>query len=168
MDLIAQYTIIDHQVLTGLMKLDDDGLINAVMEINNADTDEVCRINKLWDGLHFLLTGVPAQNAPENSPLSRAVLGSHMFVEDDEAFFISYTTQQELPEILDAMRFVDFTALAKKFKPALFREQHIYPDIWHDNHSVALFCELNEAFQSLLEFVETAHASGKNIIFSVY
>lgn len=168
MDLLAQYTMVDRQTLTDLLELDDSALIEAVIEINSADAGQVLGIDKLWDGLHFLLTGAPAQKVMERSLLSRAAIGSQMFIEDDDAFFVNYTTAEELPKILEAMRQVNLTALVKKFKPALFRQNGIYPDIWRDEHEVALFCELSEAFQSLLEFYAQAQAKGRNIIFSVY
>lgn len=168
MNLLAQYTMVDRQTLTGLMELDDNALIEAVMEINSADVNQVLSIDKLWDGLHFLLTGAPAQKSAERPLLSRAVIGARMFIEDDDAFFISYTATGELPEILQAMQEVNLTAIVKKFKPALFRQNGIYPDIWRDEHEVALFCELSEAFQNLLEFTARTHANDCNIIFSVY
>ena len=168
MNLRAQYAIVDDRTLTGLKKLDDDGLVAAVMEINRTYADNVLNIAKLWDGLHFMLTGIPAREVSERPALSWAVIGANMFIEDDDAFFISYSTAKELPAILNVMQKVDLTALSKKFKPAMYRQRGIYPDIWRDDHGVALFCELSEAFQNLLEFTQKAHDTNKNIVFSVY
>lgn len=169
MDLMAQYIMVDHQILTELMGLDNENLISRIMKLNETYADEALQINKLWDGLHFMLTGISAQDAVERPALSKAVIGANMFnADDDERYFICYTTTKELPAILNAMEYVDLTALAKKFKPVKYRDEQIYPEIWLDDHSVALFCELSEAFQNLQAFTQKACDLDKNIVFSIY
>lgn len=170
MDLLAQYLMVNHQTLDRLMEMDSESLIKNMVKLNNLGTDGTLQINKMWDGLHFLLTGISARDVAAHSTLlSKAVIGAHLFNDDDEnRYFVSYTTAKELPQLLNAMQQVDLTALSKQFKTAQFRTQQIYPNIWRDKYSVALFCELSETFQKLLAFTKKAYVRNQNIVFSIY
>lgn len=66
----------------------DEDLFEAVEEYGDESTTIAYDIDKLWDGLHFLLTGVSAQETIENDPLSEAIVGTKIF--DCEDFYSIY------------------------------------------------------------------------------
>lgn len=170
MGMLAQYLQVDDETLERLLRLENEALVDNIEDLSDIPGTQVLDIDKLWDGLHFVLTGVSATASPAGNKLSEAVIGVHVFNPDDpEADFISYTYNEELPMIIDAMHGVDLTMLEKKqFNLSEFRDRDIYPDIWHDSDRIALFCELSEAYRALINFCEQALDAGMHVIFSVY
>lgn len=170
MGMLAQYLQVDDETLERLTRLENEALIDNIEDLSDLPGAQVLDIDKLWDGLHFLLTGVSATESPAGNKLSEAMTGVHVFNPDDpDADFISYTNNEELPMLIDALRQVDLNMLEKKrFKLNEFRARGIYPDIWHDSDRIALFCELSEAYQALVNFSEQALDAGMHVVFSVY
>ncbi|MNI48483.1 hypothetical protein D3C73_1030490 [compost metagenome] len=148
------------------METDDEGLMDKLDKLIEAGNPSY-EIDKLWDGLHFLLTGVSASEPIEGHKLSESVVGVHVFdVGEDDGFF-ACTEQDELADIIQAMKLVDFDKLEPDFDLAAFRRNKIYPRIWEDSRKEALWNELKGEFGALLAFYEKAMAAKQHVIFSV-
>ena len=165
MGMIGVYIMIDEETLDEMMKLDGDGLfekVNALEEIVEKYT-----IDKLYDGLHCLLTGVSAIKPIENNKLSEAIVGVHVFDTNDDDY-ITCSENDELPEIIKALENINIEELEEKFDPRTFKKKKIYPNIWEINKKDELFKELINEYNGLLGFYRKALEKNKHIIFSVF
>lgn len=167
MGLIANYMMIDESDLHEMMNLSSEERIEKIEELDEAG-NEVYDMDKMWDGLHFLLTGVSASKPIDGNPLSEAVIGECVFDEvDEDADFISYINSDNLSSVIFAMEQANFEHLKQCFEPKLFNENNIYPDIWNDDKNEILE-ELSESFYDLLSFYKRAKKFAKYIVVSIY
>ena len=165
MGLLGAYMMVDENTLTYLTKLGNEGLHEKINELE--ETNELYTIDKLWDGLHFLLTNVTASSPIENNKLSEAIVGIHVF-DTVEAYFIACIENNELSEIIDALEDVSIEELEKEFNPEIFDKKDIYPDIWESSRKDELFEELLNEYNDLLAFYKKALEMNLHIIFSVF
>ena len=124
-------------------------------------------IDKLWDGLHFLLTNVSASEPIEGDKLSEAIVGVHVFDTNDDDF-IACIENDELPEIVQALENVNAKELEHKFDPNIFKKKKIYPNIWDKDKKDELFAELINEYNGLLNFYKKALDKKAHIIYSVF
>ena len=66
-----------------LLNKSPDDLFEEIEELQE-DYRYVFEMDKLWDGLHFLLTGVSACEPQKEDFLSQAIVGSTKFIDDDD------------------------------------------------------------------------------------
>jgi hypothetical protein len=167
MGMIAQYLMVDEETLESLKDLGVEELSDQLFDIEDSDKFEVIDIDKIWDGLHCLLTGVSACEPIEGNKLSEAIVGVHNFViEGDESDFIAYTENKELPEIVAAIEKVDITTLQSNFDPKFFEKQEIYPNIWKEDKQ-ELLEEMTSALYEVLAFYKRAIDSKHHVIVSI-
>ena len=74
MGMLAVYSAIDDKTLDNLQEIRNENLLKAIENIQENENCEFLDIDKIWDGLHFLLTGSMAQFQVFGS-LVNAVLG---------------------------------------------------------------------------------------------
>lgn len=165
MGMLGIYMMVDQETLDDLKKLDSDDLIEKLDELE--ETNEIYDIDKLWDGLHFLLTGVSANSPVEGNKLSEAIVGINVFETDDD-YFIGYTEKDELPGIYSAMKSVNIKELEEKFDPRILEKKKIYPNIWDAGKKEELFKELINEYHDLLDFYNMALKKGMHVIFSIF
>lgn len=167
MGLIANYMMVDEAELDRMMEMDGEALVERINELEEDEDQELYCMDKLWDGLHFLLTGVSASKPIEGGRLSEAIVGVHAFDTDDEDF-VSRSGHDELKEIVRAMEAVDFAGICAKADFAAFRKNKIYPKIWKDTEKEQLLRELSGEFQGLLSFYKSALEKRRHIIVSIF
>jgi hypothetical protein len=167
MGLLGVYMMVNQDTLDNLRKFDGDELIEELEELEESDEIESYSIDKLWDGLHFLLTGVSANSPIKGNKLSEAIVGVDVFETDDEDF-VSYTEKDNLPEIYNAMKNVNIKELEEKFDPKIFKKNKIYPAIWETDKKDALFKDLINEYNGLLNFYQKVLEKNMHTIFSVY
>ena len=76
MGMIANYQYINDEQLNSLKNFDCErnDVLDEVEEMNE-ESEMLLDIDKMWDVLHFVLTGVSSCDPIENNPLSEAVVG---------------------------------------------------------------------------------------------
>jgi len=169
MGLLGQYMMVNEQTLKQLVELENDDLLDAIEELNEDEQNEIYDIDKMWDGLHFLLTGESASQPIEGDKLSEAIVGINVFnAEDENADFIAYTKLNDLPEIITTLKGVDVNKLRENFNLLSFRKAKIYPNIWDDEEKDSLFEELIQEYKNILNFYEKAYVKNTHIIVSIY
>lgn len=169
MGLSGQYMMVDVVKLKSLLELENDDLFEEIEELNNDAEIKLYDIDKMWDGLHYLLTGVSASQPIEGDKLSESIVGVNLFnSEDDNSDFIAYTQLVDLPKIIEALTNVDLDKLRTEFNPSSFSKAEIYPDIWADEEKEDLFDELVEHYTNLLSFYKKALEEKANVIVSIY
>ena len=167
MGMSACYQMTDDNVINDLLEKTDEDIFETIEELQETEED-VLDIDKLWDGLHFLLTNVSATEPLEGNPLSEAIVGVTNFSDDEDADFITYILQERVPTILNELKDFDIECAIEEFQPKKFAENDIYPNIWMNEDKEELQEELKECFFELLEFYENAADMGKAVIVSIY
>lgn len=162
MGIRAAYTTVDTVELDRLVGLDPDDLVDAV-EALESSSGATLELDKMWDGLHFLLTGASAGSPIDGDPLSEAVVGVHVFDSED---FVGCTEVDELPAIVAALEGVPLASLLEAADFAVFGRAKLYPNIWSDEREV-LSAELTEAFTGLLAFHRSAMAAQRHVLVSI-
>ncbi|WP_083604453.1 YfbM family protein [Clostridium sp. N3C] len=163
--MLGQYMMVDKSTLDSLIGLENDDLIESLEKL--CEENEVYDIDKLWDGLHFILTGKSACQPIEGHRLSEAIVGVTLF-NDEDADFITYIETEDLNHIVKALEKVDVIELRSNFDTSKLRESEIYPAIWDDNEKDSLCDELIQEYTNLLNFYKKALAKKANIVVSIY
>ncbi len=165
MGLIANYMMIDEETLDDLMKFESDELVEEINNLEELEVHELYCMDKLWDGLHFLLTDVSASEPIEGNPLSEAVIGVHVFDSED---FVGCTEYTELSNIITALKAVDLEKLKAKFDPTEFDRAEIYPKTWTPENKDSLWNELLDGFNGVLKFYQQAESKKQHVIISIF
>jgi len=168
MGMIAQYLMIDEETLESLMNLGDEDLLERFIEIEESEKFEVIDIDKIWDALHFFLTGTSASRPIEGNKLSEAIVGVHNFTIDGEnSEFITCIENNELNDIINEILKINFNKLSEEFNPEHMKRLDIYPSgIWKDN-KVQLIDEFKSTLSEILIFYKKALTSKYHIIVSI-
>ena len=99
--------------------LDNDNLLEDIEELSDEEEHNEIDIDKMWDVLHFLLTGISATEPIEDDPLSELIAGEIVADEED---FIAYTTPQKVQELAGVM-----SEINKEFLPRSRRTRTCRP-----------------------------------------
>ncbi len=128
---------------------------------------ETCYLDKMWDGLHCLLTGVSTCAPMKDNLLSEAVVGGDAF-SDRGVYFVSYISPERMPQILAALNAFDLEGALSAFSPEHFSQEKIYPRIWLRDDKEELKQGLRAAFQILRDFYDQMAKKNKGVIISLY
>ena len=167
MGIMANYMMIDDETLDIMTELDSDDLLDKIDELEELKISELYCMDKLWDGLHFLLTGASASKPIKGNHLSEAIIGVHVF-DTYEDYFVGCAEFSELPDIIAALKDVNTEKLKEKFKLSRFRIAKIYPDIWERAQKEKLWRELLGEFNGILEFYQRAEQMKMHVIVSIF
>lgn len=167
MGMIACYQMVDDKFVNKLLGKTAEEVFEDIEELQEEDVD-ILDIDKLWDGLHFLLTNVSASESLEGNPLSEAVVGVEKFCDDEDADYIAYTLQERMMTILNEFKLFDIESAIANFQPKEFAKAGIYPNIWMNEEKEELQEELKECFGAMMKFYERAVELGKAVIVGIY
>lgn len=167
MGMLACYLEAEAELIEKLKTEASEEIFEEIEEIQEEEEAEVYDMDKLWDGLHFVMTGVSAVSPVENSPLSEAVIGTASFPEDEAGVFIAYIYPERVKEISAAMNEFNIDKALEGFIPHVLAENDIYPEIWDDEETDELREELAESFHGLKEFYAVVADAGKGVIVSI-
>ena len=163
MGLIANYQSTTDLELENFMCLDD------VEEAQDNENLEICDIDKMWDALHFLLTGKSAGEPIKDNLISEAIVGQFNISGEEIEEFISGTKTDRVKEIAKALQELDFEIYIDKFDMSAFRQNDIYPDIWeYEDEADEIKDDLRNSFESLKKFYEKMAAQESAVLVSIY
>jgi len=146
--------------------LDNDNLLEDIEELSDEEEHNEIDIDKMWDVLHFLLTGISATEPIEDDPLSELIVGEIVADEED---FIAYTTPQKVQEFARVMSEINFADDLKKFDMQKCKEADLYPNIWNrDEEKEYIIEELSGCFEKLKNFYREAAEHGHAVLVSIY
>ena len=147
MGMIANYQAVSDMELEQGFDLDD---VESLQEKEDA---EICDIDKMWDALHFLLTGKSAAEPLENNLISEAIVGQFPASGEDTG----------------ALQTIDFEGYIEQFNMNKFAENEIYPDIWeYEEEADEIKDDLRLSFESLKKFYEKMSKQGSAVLVSIY
>ena len=166
MGMIACYQMADAEMIKILKGKDEEERFEIIEELQ--EECAVTDIDKMWDGLHFLLTGVSATEPIEDNALSEAVVGKEVFSDEEDADFIACTNPEDIEVIVQALEAFDISKAVEDFEPEKFAKKDIYPNIWMREEKEGLQEELRGAFEQLKDFYNMALEQGKGVVVSIY
>jgi len=112
---------------------------------------------RLWDALHFVLTGKGSDDADAANPLSKAIIGNILRQDEEAGEHTGWIDDAETAEVAQALNQADFAALLDGRTAADFQNNQIYPDIWGDEKAFAeTRAELAQRFKELAAFYQAA------------
>ncbi len=152
MGISAYYLSVPTSLKAELLQLNQNDLLKRLEELKQIKSDSNYCMGKLWDGLHFLLTGLSANTPIERNPFSEAIVGVHVL---DMEKFISFTSPRELEPIVYQLQKISINELNLKFNPLKFHRKNIYPDIWKSYDQEELFYELIDKLRELVVFYQS-------------
>ena len=167
MGMIANYQESTDQELENLKGSAD--FVDAVEELQETKEIDLYDIDKMWDALHFLLTGISACEPIENDPISEAIVGQFNISGEDVEEFVSGTSAQRVKEIAKALQELDFAAYAEKFNMRSFAEHDIYPNIWsYENEAEEILDDMRGCFEGLKQFYLRMAEKDAAVLVSIY
>ena len=140
-----------------------DELVKELEEIQENEDCNKVDIDKTWDSLHFVLTGITASEPIEDNPLSELVVGVYPIVFEDE--FIAFSSKEDVQRIIEAVKNIDFNTYKANFNPKILSQKEIYPKIWKDDEN-DLFNEIKSSFDELVKFYQKNE--DLNILVTIY
>lgn len=166
MSMIANYQPITNEELEELKKQDD--FYEYIEDLQDDENLDICDIDKMWDALHFLLTGKPSSMPIENDLLSEAIVGQFSISEEDEEF-ISYTQADRVTEIAEALKNVDIEKYISELNITELIKNDIYPNIWgRKDEADEIKDDLKGYFESLENFYARTGNTGCAVLVSIY
>ena len=140
-----------------------------VEDLQDDDDLDLCDLDKMWDALHFLLTGKSASVPIENDPISEAIVGQFLISDEDADEFISGIGSARVKEIAQALRDLDFETYLQKFDMDDFSKNDIYPDIWdYEEETEEIKEDLESCFEHLKAFYGRMAERNSAVLVSIY
>ncbi len=159
MGLIANYNCISDESLKELKGLGSSkkDLFETVEEWSDED-ELLLDIDKMWDVLHFVLTGVSADHRIDDNPLSQAVLGVTSI--EDLSDYMAYTEYSQIADIVAALEQFDMDQALESFDMKACKEAELYPNIWdYDEEEEEIIDELLHDFEQMKVFYKKSARS---------
>lgn len=152
MGIIANYQYLSDRNLKE-MKLFYNEAVDDIDDVKdrNDDIEIQLDMDKMWDALHFVLTGVGKDDAMENNHLSEAVFGVNSIKNSQE--YIAYTQKSKVKDIVFALEYFDIEKALENLSMSWFKKANIYPNIWdYEEDADKIREELRVYFQRLKDF----------------
>ena len=168
MGIIANYQYLSDANLQELKSFyAEEGDIFEEVEDWNDEAEILLDIDKMWDALHFVLTGVSCIEPIKNNPLSEAVVG--VFSIDGIEEYISYIEKSRIKDIVFALDNFDIEKALKIFSMKECKEAELYPDIWdYEEETDEIKEEIMDYFQNMKDFYKQVLEEDGNVLVTIY
>ena len=164
MGIIANYQYLSDRNLKE-MKLFYNEAVDDIDDVKdrNDDIEIQLDMDKMWDALHFVLTGVGKDEAIENNHLSEAVFGVNSIKNSQE--YIAYTQKSKVKDIVLALEDFDIDKALENLSMSRLKETNIYPNIWdYEEDADKIREELRTDFQRLRDFYKKILEVNGNVV----
>lgn len=167
MGLIANYHLINDEELNSLKNLNSKNEdFSESVEKPNEQFEISLDLDKMWDALHFVLTGKDCNNAIQGNPLSQAIVGESVATSEEE--YVAYISKSSVSAILEALENFDMKTAMQNFSMEKCKEAEIYPDIWDDEDETEEIREnICDCFERLKEFYQQILAVNGNVLLTI-
>ena len=167
MGLIATYSCLSDANLKELkaMGSEEEEILESVEEWND-DDELLLDIDKMWDVLHFLLTGVGTEHRIDDNPLSQAVLGVTSI--EDLSEYMAYTEHSKIVDILVALEQFDMEQALESFDMKACKEAELYPNIWdYDEEEEEIKDEILHDFEQMKVFYKKVLEAKGHVVVTI-
>ena len=167
MGLIANYKYLSDKNLNELKALYTENTKSITdIEENNNDLEILLDLDKMWDALHFVLTGASASEPIKNNCFSEAILGIYHIEEVED--FIAYTEKSRIKDIVFALEHFDIEEAMENFSMKECKKADLYPNIWDYEEEVdEIKEELMDCFQKLKDFYKKILEVNGNVMVTI-
>lgn len=168
MGIIANYQYLSDTNLQELKSFyaEEDAIFEEVEDWND-EAEILLDIDKMWDALHFVLTGVSCIEPIKNNPLSEAVVG--VFSIDGIEEYISYIEKSRIKDIVFALDNFDIEKALKTFSMKECKEAELYPNIWgYEEETEEIKEEIMDYFQNMKDFYKQVSEEDGNVLVTIY
>lgn len=168
MGIIANYQYLSDTNLQELKSFyaEEDDIFEEVEDWND-EAEILLDIDKMWDALHFVLTGVSCIEPIKNNPLSEAVVG--VLPIDGIEEYISYIEKSRIKDIVFALDNFDIEKALKIFSMKECKEAELYPDIWdYEEETDEIKEEIMDYFQNMKDFYKQVLEEDGNVLVTIY
>ena len=168
MGIIANYQYLSDANLQEFKSFyaEEDDVFEEVEDWND-EAEILLDIDKMWDALHFVLTGVSCIEPIKNNPLSEAVVG--VFSIDGIEEYISYIEKSRIKDIVFALDNFDIEKALKIFSMKECKEAELYPDIWdYEEETDEIKEEIMDYFQNMKDFYKQVLEEDGNVLVTIY
>lgn len=172
MGMIANYQCIEDSDFKEILCLESEGDEEEVFEAIGdlyEDADIFLDIDKMWDVIHFVLTGVSTDQPPKNNPLSEAVIGVQPLKDLSE--FVAYVDKERVAAIVSALENFDYESALENFDVADCKDAGLYPNIWDEEDEDEideLLEEITDYIEGLRDFYRKVLEAGGNALITIY
>ena len=167
MGLIANYNCISDESLKEIKGLgsSEEDLFETVEEWSDED-ELLLDIDKMWDVLHFVLTGVSADHRIDDNPLSQAVLGVTSI--EDLSDYMAYTEYSQIADIVAALEQFDMDQALESFDMTACKEAELYPNIWdYDEEEEEIKDEILHDFEQMKVFYKKVLEAKGHVVVTI-
>lgn len=167
MGLIANYSYLSDENLKELKSLGSSkkDLFETVEEWSDED-ELLLDIDKMWDVLHFVLTGVSTDHRIDDNPLSQAVLGVTSI--EDLSEYMAYTEHSKIVDILAALEQFDIEQALESFDMKACKEAELYPNIWdYDEEEEEIKDEILHDFEQMKVFYKKVLEAKGHVVVTI-
>jgi len=164
MGIIANYQYLSDANLQELKSFyaEEDDIFEEVEDWND-EAEILLDIDKMWDALHFVLTGVSCSEPIKNNPLSEAVFGVNSIKNSEE--YIAYTQKSKVKDIVLALEDFDIEKALDNLNMSRFKKANIYPNTWdYEEDADKIREELMTYFQRLRDFYKKILEVNGNVV----
>lgn len=168
MGIIANYQYLSDTNLQELKSFyaEEDDIFEEVEDWND-EAEILLDIDKMWDALHFVLTGVSCSEPIENNALSEAVVG--VFSIDGIEEYISYIEKSRIKDIVFALDNFDIEKALETFSMKECKEAELYPNIWgYEEETEEIKEEIMDYFQDMKDFYKQVLEEDGNVLVTIY
>lgn len=168
MGIIANYQYLSDANLQELKSFyaEEDDIFEEVEDWND-EAEILLDIDKMWDALHFVLTGVSCIEPIKNNPLSEAVVG--VFSIDGIEEYISYIEKSRIKDIVFALDNFDIEKALETFSMEECKEAELYPNIWgYEEETEEIKEEIMDYFQDMKDFYKQVLEEDGNVLVTIY
>lgn len=168
MGMIANYQYLSDENLKELKSFnaEEDEIFEAVEDWNE-EAEILLDLDKMWDVLHFILTGVDSSEPIKNNPLSEAVVGVTSL--DGVEEFVAYTEKERIADIVSALENFDIENALENFSMKKCKETDLYPNIWgYEEEIDEIKEEIMDCFQGMKEFYHNILKANGNVMVTIY
>ncbi len=167
MGIIANYQYLSDKNLKKLKTFyEKKAEVFEEVEDENEGVKILLDLDKMWDVLHFVLTGVGSSEPIKNNPLSEAVVGL-VPIEDVEEY-LAYTEKSRVKDIVLALEHFDIEKAMENFSMEECQKADLYPDIWdYEEEADEIKEELMDCFQNLKDFYKKIVEANGNVLVTI-
>ena len=167
MGIIANYKYLSDKNLNELKNFyRENGDTIVDIEENNRDLEILLDLDKMWDALHFVLTGASASEPIKDNRLSEAVLG--IFPSEEVEEYVAYTEKSRIKDIVLALDNFDIEKAMESFIMEECKKANIYPDIWdYEEESEEIEEEIMDYFQNMKDFYRKILEVNGNVLITI-
>ena len=168
MGMIANYQYLSNENLKEMKNFNgEEDKIFEEVEDWNEEVEILLDIDKMWDVLHFVLTGVDSSEPIEGNPLSEAVVGVTSLEEVSE--FIAYIEKDRIADIISALENFDIDAALENFSMEACKKADLYPNIWdYDDEEEDIKEEIRDYFHGMIDFYKQILEANGNVLVTIY